>query len=507
MNDIDDLNYNNNVITPLSDENYHNPRRPNEYIANTQLMKSLSIEQKFPIDIDKKRLTETASYLKEVDLSQFIVKKDSKQNNKDDKTLVRSLADPQKAIAIPKDNFEMLNKLTEKRSKKHDKYVKDFTDMFYNMCDEVEKIVLESSREVRDKMANIDTEIAQIFVYLNDDSYVLKKNPSEIKEMWNDIENKCKERKQIIIDYCDNLDNIEEKRGNDVKEKLKQLIVDLTEVGHKLVPEIHEFVEELSNEANMIILNNMKDFADIRERLLKEDLSLYITSKSNYEKREAEYRVLIHNEYIKRFLNEIAPDVIVNSDERKKIIEEMRISQNNIHVNNRMPLLEKIKKANVDEINDEFIRNITNESEEIREKEDEMNENYFNKLQELSDNVNHMIHEKKEQLRFTLHSLEAYAKNGELKYCHDKLSKIINSPDLEEFFRTSGGLHKELIYLCDECGSDKMIYEEDRKTVSGRLVLPINCLDLNKLFEEAGLISDKQQCITILNKIKSVQRV
>lgn len=461
------------IPTPSSPTTeYHNPRRPNEYIAHTQLMQSLVKEPKYPVT-DRPKMIETASYLKEADLSQYVPKPDPLKAKRDDKALVRALADPQLQIATPEDNFEALRKLTEKRSRAHDAVIKQYNETFYTICDEVEKQVLEASRDVRDKMEKIDREIAQIFVYLNDDEYIIQRDIFEVQDMWKDLEAKCMNRKQIITEYCDNLDKIEEDRGNKMKGIYDKVINDLTDIGYMLVPEIHELVEELSHEANLVILCNMKDFADIRSRLLKEDLSLYITSKQNYEKREIEYRVLKHNELIKKLLEGIDIDIIVNSDERKQLIKEMREGQEKIHNEHRLPLLEKINQQHINEVNDEFINYIINTSEDVSNMENEMNEDYFYKLQGLNDIVNKMIIDKRQELRFNLHHYEALEKNGLLKECNSKLLELISAKELEEFFIKAGSLKKELLYICEECGKDYMIEEDDRKQLYERLILPL----------------------------------
>ena len=137
---------------------------------------------------------------------------------------------------------------------------------------------------------------------------------------------------------------------------------------------------------------------------------------------------------------------------------------------------------------------VKSQLETLQDAESELAENFKSDLTNLHETFVKEAQTMLEKMRSSLHIFGALVKEPDRAKLQNDLNEEIADASLDDFFRKSGNLKRELEKIRDAIGSPELIYEKLLSDLRSRLRVVLGCLGVEEVLERDGKVANKKAC-------------
>ena len=173
-----------------------------------------------------------------------------------------------------------------------------------------------------------------------------------------------------------------------------------------------------------------------------------------------------------------------------------------MHSEDRLQTLAQLSKLSVPTLTQKSVSAVKSELETLQDAEIELAESFKSDLTSLHETLVKEAHTMLEKMRSNLHSFGALVKEPDRGRLQNELAQEISDTSLDDFFRKSGNLKRELEKIRDAIGSPELIYEELLSDLRSRLRVVLGCLGVEEVLERDGKVANKKACESTLESMR-----
>lgn len=263
----------------------------------------------------------------------------SKPDSYFDALEVRGLPD------TPKTTYKKTNiieRLEASRKERHESYLEDMYQEFGVINAELEPRILESCENLKEHLLENDTEIEQLLQTIKSDDDLLLHNLSDLEELWDSISGHSVCRQTWIRELDAILEQVENDRGNLIRETLKSYNKVLERVAHLMPPDVHRLLEREAQRVNSTILMNRRAYADLTSHLLSADVERERQCYISWQRRVEDWRQLKCEVAIQTFDEFMQSPAIKDPPDLKRKMQFFTTEQQTLN-KKRLDLLESLR--------------------------------------------------------------------------------------------------------------------------------------------------------------------
>ncbi|GMI11443.1 hypothetical protein TrVE_jg944 [Triparma verrucosa] len=412
-------------------------------------------------------------------------------------------SDPMKESV--KHTFSRLASKMELKRSNHDKAYKTYRASLRALSDEIEVLYVKEADSVKDLLGNTDGEIDGLFDELNKDEILEMKPIGYVMEMWESIRGLLDRRSAEVQQFADNLESFEVTRSTTLAQYLREMVDLMATIGLQLPQEIERVAEIEAFELNSVITGNRRAHAELNARMEKEDIMEQVRHRADWEARLSAWRQLRHDRAIKEFHRDITADNFMNPPDRVALFESFKKEQVERH-DRRCDVLAKLGRLNNDDLASELVNNIRVEFSNLNAEELKGIKQLYDSLVKLKHAKQDEAEKRREDLRHELHKYGALHLEPDTEFFANQMEEVVQSPELEEFMRKSGGLKAELVKIVKLLRDPNMIYQKvlDQAIVS---LTVVQCgRDLEETLELQGKSSLRKMAQDTLERLRKATK-
>lgn len=332
------------------------------------------------------------------------------------------------------------------------------------ISEDVEVAIIRAADEVKEVLAAIDAGIREAQAALTDNELLLASDNESILAMWRELEAVCQRRTNEIARFAARLDEIEQTRIHRVRVGLQHLTHVLMETAHALPPEVERIIEAEAYEVNTVVISNRRVYADLVARMGTANVDEFLSARLAWEQGQVRWRHLRHEDAIDKFQATLNSPLFTDPEERRHVLEQIRVFQEKIHREQRLEVLKRLKDAGA-ALSSEQAKRILEELSTTQQFEEEKNQSFFSDLRGLHESKGDAAKSLREDLRLELHGFGAMAKEGAIEEAKSTLVSLLSDDTMEDFFRAAGGLKTELDTLAKQLCVADLIYSANLEPV------------------------------------------
>eukprot|EP00948_MAST-09A_sp_MAST-9A-sp1_P004245 g4245.t1 len=403
--------------------------------------------------------------------------------------------------------FKLLTTAYANRKSRHDDALKLYRKTVNQISEDIEHVVIDASRKLKDFMAQNSEALEAIFAKLDDDVFMTMQDHEYVKEAWNKLNSLNEKKFQTICDFDDSLVKIEDKRSQTIGDGLQTLLKKLFDVAYIGKGDVQRLIEAEALEVNLVILGNYRAHADLVAKLKNGDVKAKVACRHRWLRRQVAWRNLRHSHALKCFETLLASPRFTNPESRKQIFDNLKTDQLNKHVKQRLSLLRKLGTLLPPNIKVDEVKEIMKELERLANMEDEMNQSYFDQLNVQLEEMVIDAKQVREELRAELHDYQALALEGDKNY-HANLieDNWLRSKDFEDFFRKAGGLKSDLRMIVDSLRDPRIIYNDIVQKLDAKVHMLADATGIAEILEKQGKDGDRKALQATLEKLRVGKR-
>ena len=400
-------------------------------------------------------------------------------------------------------NFPKVQEAYHNRKGEHDKVLNSFRQAVITISDTLENRVIKACRDLREEHEDIDKDISAIFAKLNDDDHLRMQPWSYVEETWEKLDGVLGARTESVESFGAEMEELEEGRATTLMEEMRNFVAGLTEVSYVLKDEIARMVEAETQEINMVIIGNLLAHSECKSRLHRTDIEVRITKRGDFERRQKAWRELRHNRAISEFHTTISSKEYTNPVPRQALLQAAKEDQRARHEGKRMPIYKHLFELKAPLWSTEKVDDAREDFKDLEAQEIEHNEKLQQSLSDEGSRFEDKANAFREALRAELHTYGALAEKANLPELRNSIAEALVNPELEEMFRKSGGLKKDLQWIAVALGRKSIIYQEDAHEAKDRVEKLYSYTNIVDLLEKQGKESDRKSIQATLEKLRT----
>ncbi|KAI9996293.1 hypothetical protein PInf_013676 [Phytophthora infestans] len=195
--------------------------------------------------------------------------------------------------------------------------------------EDVEVAIIHAADHVKEVLAVIDSGIREAKVVLTNNELLLASDADKILGMWSELDAVCQHRTDEIEQFAAGLEEIEQARIRRIRGRLQRLTYVLMETAHALPPEVERIIEAEAYEVNTIVISNRRVFADLVARLETANVDIFLDARLAWERGQT------------------------HPEERRLVLEQIRVFQEKLHIEQRLAVLQQSKEAGASPTSDQ----------------------------------------------------------------------------------------------------------------------------------------------------------
>lgn len=400
--------------------------------------------------------------------------------------------------------FQGIAKLKISRKDKHMKALDEFAKLLDVIAEQIEVDLLKISREMRERLEQMDDIFQKDFKDLDDDSYLIIRSEADLFSNLSVLKSKVDSRSGIIETFAVDLDGLETKRATIVGNELKRLVDTLVAIAHQLPDEIEHIVESETFDLNSVLTKNRQAHAQILALLRKRQIEVEVEVLQRWEDSRRKWRQLRHNKCVNDFNVDIRSERFTEPANRRTYLAMFRDGQKD-RQQQRVALLERYGQFTAENIKSADITPLQQEFSAIAEAELNSIQDCYNRLTELRLQLKQIAEQRVESFRKELHLYGALKIEPILH--QEVFETALSDPALTDLWRLGGGLKPEFQAFVQEFQSTDLAYERLVGSLETRLDLIASGFTLRAVLTERGRASFLDKMRGVTTKLRSVPRI
>ncbi|GMI03755.1 hypothetical protein TrRE_jg12660 [Triparma retinervis] len=412
-------------------------------------------------------------------------------------------SDPMKEF-VPHKFTKLEKKMDEKRAR-HDRAYKDYRMQLRALSDDIELLYVKEADSIKENLVATDKEIQVIFDELNKDEILEMQSLAYVEGMWDKINALLSRRTSEVVQFADNLESFERTRSDTLSSYLRSMVDEMVNTALKLPQEIERVAEVEAFELNSVITGNRRAHAELMARMEKEDIMEQVTAREKWEHRMSDWRQLRHDRGIREFHRDITADNFMNPPDRVSVFEAFKAAQKVRH-DERCEILKKLGDMRNKTLASEKVNDIRQEFNKMNKVEVEAIKSLYDQLTALKHAKHDEAEKRREDLRHELHNYGALHLEPDVGYFAGEIDAVVNSAELEEFLRKSGGLKPELVKISKQLRDPNLIYLKLLDAAVESLTVVQCGKDLEIVLEKQGKSSLRKTAQDTLERLRKATK-
>ncbi|KAE9339339.1 hypothetical protein PF008_g11632 [Phytophthora fragariae] len=369
------------------------------------------------------------------------------------------------------------------------------------ISEDVEVAIIRAADDVKEVLAAIDDGIREAQAALTSNDLLLASDNESILTMWSELEAVCQRRSDEITRFAARLDEIEQTRIHRVRVGLQRLTHVLMETAHALPPEVERIIEAEAYEVNTVVISNRRVYADLVARMGTANVDVFLGARLAWEQGQIQWRHLRHDDAVAKFQATLDSPVFTDPEERRHVLQQIRVFQEKIHREQRLEVLKRLEEAGA-ALSSELAKRILEELRATQQLEEDANQSFSSDLRGLHQSKGDAAKALREDLRLELHGFGAMAKEGAIEEAKKTLVTLLSDDSMENFFRAAGGLKTELDTLAKQLCVADLIYNANLEPVVSSVGVLLSALPLGSVMEKQGKEAERKAVQATLEKIR-----
>ncbi|RLN86546.1 hypothetical protein BBJ28_00001505 [Nothophytophthora sp. Chile5] len=374
------------------------------------------------------------------------------------------------------------------------------------ISDDMEVSILLAADRVKEALATIDTRIREAGCLLADNELLLASMNEGILRMWRDMEALCEQRGDEVDQFAVQLEQIEQIRTQRVRVGLERLTRSLMDTAHALPPEVERIIEAEVYEVNTVVISNRRVYGDLVAKMAAANVDVFVSSRLAWEQGQIHWRRLRHDHAIATFLATLNSPLFTDSEERRLVLQEIRVFQKSLHTEGRLAALKRLEDAGA-VLSSEQAKQILDDLTTTQQFEEERNQSFFSDLRTVHESKACAVQTLQEALRLDLHGFGAMAKEGDIVKAKDALVELLSDDSLEDLFRVAGGLRAELDILAKRLNVADLIYSANLEPLVKLVEILLSALPLEGVMATQGKEAGRKAVQATLERIRKASKL
>ncbi|XP_030854046.1 coiled-coil domain-containing protein 180-like isoform X3 [Strongylocentrotus purpuratus] len=253
---------------------------------------------------------------------------------------VRGLAD---TIEAEKLGSDIIERLAESRRVRHDEATEDLHHEFTIISNDIEPKIAAGGEFLIKKLEDNDKEIDKMLALIADDDDLKGYALSELVSLWAQVEEQAWIRREYIDEMDIALNVLEDDRLAKLKDILKTYAKKMEDIAYLMPPDVQRLIEKESTVINQTLLTNRRAYTDLHARLMKTDIERDKNHRGIWEDRLADWRKLNIEIAVKKFMDFMQSECIVNPSKVNALLEKMHHEQVQLNIE-RLQILTKLNE-------------------------------------------------------------------------------------------------------------------------------------------------------------------
>ncbi|XP_071511232.1 coiled-coil domain-containing protein 180-like [Diadema antillarum] len=237
---------------------------------------------------------------------------------------VRGLASTVEAEKLGSD---IIDRLAESRRVRHEEATEDLHHEFTIIANDIEPKIAAAGEILLNKLEENDKEIDKMLAKIADDDDLKGYHLSELVSLWDDIEQQASIRRQYIAEMDTTLQALEDDRLKKLKNVLKSYAKKMEGIAYLMPPDVQRLIEKESTIINQTLLSNRRAYTDLQARLMKTDIERDKNHHRVWEDRLADWRKLNIDIAIKKFMEFMQSERIINPPKINALMDKLYTEQ------------------------------------------------------------------------------------------------------------------------------------------------------------------------------------
>ena len=358
-----------------------------------------------------------------------------------------------------------------------------------------------------------------------------------VEGMWDKINALLSRRTSEVVQFGDNLESFERTRSDTLAAYLRSMVDEMVNTALKLPQEIERVAEVEAFELNSVITGNRRAHAELMARMEKEDIMEQVTAREKvrmgenqsctatttnavlsvtrfprrslhspqWEHRMSDWRQLRHDRGIREFHRDITADNFMNPPDRVALFESFKATQKARH-DERCMILKELGDMRDATLASERVNDVRQEFSKMNKVEVEAIKSLYDQLTALKHAKHDEAEKRREDLRHELHNYGALHLEPDVGYFASEIDDVVNSAELEEFFRKSGGLKPELVKISKQLRDPNLIYLKLLDAAVESLTVVQCGKDLEIVLEKQGKSSLRKTAQDTLERLRKATK-
>ena len=414
-------------------------------------------------------------------------------------TLEQSKYDPSRA-------FPGLARQKIEKKERHTKAVDTWTRLLDEIAEKVERDLLQLSRDMNERLAQIDNdELAAAYKQLQDSSFLVPRSEDDLFQVLDQLKGVVARRSRVIEDFAKDLDGIETKRAEVVGIELKLLVDRLIAIAHQLPDEIEHIVESETFDLNSVLTTNRKAHAQLLGLLRKTQIEVEVEALQRWENGRKLWRQLRHDKALAGFGDDITNQRFTNPEDRRQLLLGFR-EQQTTWKSLRQTTMERFAAITSESIQSSNIVELQRHFASVAEDEMAAISECYKSLGDLRAHLKMLAEDRVEALRKELHTYGALKDEPPLRQVSIIMQQALEDESLQELWRLGGGIKSDFQSLSADVVSVDVCYERLVSSVQERLELICCGFSLKGILEERGRLMQLDKVRNLITKLRGVPK-
>ncbi|RLN51921.1 hypothetical protein BBJ28_00002189 [Nothophytophthora sp. Chile5] len=374
------------------------------------------------------------------------------------------------------------------------------------ISDDMEVSILLAADRVKEGLATIDSRIREAGRLLADNELLLVSTNEGILRMWRDMEALCEQRGDEVDQFAAQLEQIEQIRTQRMRVGLEHLTRSLMDTAHALPPEVERIIEAEVYEVNTVVISNRRVYGDLVAKMATANVDAFVSARLAWEQGQIHWRRLRHDHAIATFLATLNSPLFTDPEERRLVLQEIRVFQESLHTERRLAALKRLEDAGA-VLSSEQAKQILGDLSATQQFEEERNQSFFSDLRTVHESKACAVQTLQEALRLDLHGFGAMAKEGDIVKAKDALVEFLRDDSLEDLFRVAGGLRAELDILAKRLNVADLIYSASLEPLVKVVGILLSALPLEGVMATRGKEAGRKAVQATLERIRKASKL
>jgi hypothetical protein len=265
---------------------------------------------------------------------------------------------------------QRLESLHRTRQERHEAKVAKFDEERAAITADVEHKVTTLAAGLKADLQAATDNVARLFARLGNGDTLAAHSMAQVRQAWADLEAQCARHKQAVEEFGDKLSTVEKERAAAVLELVRKLAYDLVVIGHQLPDAVERFVEQQAEPVNLVVLRNARAYAAMMARLRKKDVSLFLSARARHRQAVRDWRLLRHNEVIRRFNERVDSEEFVDPLSRRQLFDDARATRKNRHTKSRLKVMQRLRSLTPPVLDSVAVAQVRDKFAEINREEE-----------------------------------------------------------------------------------------------------------------------------------------